>query len=398
MIDRRLFSWKYILGNVLIVLSGAGLAVGHVLDPLFKSGLFSRLVFFFFLTSGLSGLVLLATAIRSIAKIARRLTLLADMNIEINRALLLNEDIDFIYGAILDYLFRIFDHVKFGSVLVLGDDGYLTFASSRGFTEDYVRGFRLKLEDCFLFKDSSGAITGARLISKKTLDPLETQFHPGEWQYRSVISAPLYADKKLFGLLNLDSPYAGTFVKDDVHIVEQFTAQIEVCLLARGRYKDNIEQSRIDALTGLFTRRYFEELFRIELARAERYGESFILALFDADGLKKVNDAYGHQAGDRFLIAVAESLREGHRKSDIIGRFGGDEYIALYHSSDLKSMKKSLENAMAKLADHPIELAGNRFTAAFSFGLSQFPEEGKNPDELIAAADTRLYEMKKRRR
>ncbi|MFA6505707.1 MAG: diguanylate cyclase [Treponemataceae bacterium] len=343
------------------------------------------------------GLLVLVSAIRSIAKIARRLTLLADMNIEINRAILLNEDIEFIYGTILDYLFRIFDNVTYGSVLVLGEDGYLTFAASRGFSEDYVKNFKLKWEDSFLFQETSGKKSGARLISKKTLERGKTQSLPEQWKYKSVLSAPLYTNGQLFGTLNLDSENSITFAQEDVHVVEQFTAQIEVCLLVRGKYRHNIERSRTDVLTGLFTRRYFEELFAIEIARVERYGEAFILALFDADGLKNVNDTLGHQAGDQFLIAIAEALRDGHRKSDIIGRFGGDEYIALYHASEMKDIKKNLSGVLSKLKSVPIKIAQNHFTAAFSFGLAHYPEDGKVLDELIAVADRRLYVMKKRR-
>jgi len=395
---KRFDNWRFVLGNILIIASGSGLAVGHVVDPLFRSGLVSFVSFVVFLGCGTLGLLLLGLSIRSIAKVSRRHSLLADMNIEINRALLLDEDIDLIYDTILDYLFRIFDHVEYGSILVLDESGALSFAASRGFSPEYVAGFKLRLEDSFLYKDSGGKIEGARLISKRTLDQQLIRPLPDDWRYRSVISAPLHAEGRLFGLLNLDSHRPRTFVPEDVRIVERFTAQIEVCLLARGQYTKSIARSRTDALTGLYTRRYFEELFQIELARTERYGEEFTLGLFDADGLKKVNDSLGHQAGDRMLSAIADALREGHRKSDIVGRFGGDEYIALYHSAHMESMRLSLEETLEKLESVPIESGEGSVRAAFSFGLAKYPDDGKTLAELTAAADGRLYEMKKRRR
>jgi diguanylate cyclase (GGDEF)-like protein len=280
----------------------------------------------------------------------------------------------------------------------LDDDGYLTFAASRGFTPEYTKNFKLKLEKSFLYCDTGGNITGARLISKKTIDRTGTVFRPEDWRYRSVISAPMFANKRLFGLLNLDSENVRTFLPEDVHIVEQFTAQIEVCLLARGRYRHHIERAQVDALTGLHTRRYFEELFAIELARAERYGETFILALFDADGLKKVNDAFGHQAGDRMLVAIADALRTGHRKTDVIGRFGGDEFIAVYHATETLSMEKNLSAVLAGVEASKVAFEGNRIPVAFSFGLACFPTDGKTMDELIAVADRNLYAMKKLRK
>jgi len=186
-------------------------------------------------------------------------------------------------------------------------------------------------------------------------------------------------------------------VPEDVRILEQFTAQIEVCLLARGQFQVHLDLARVDALTGLFTRRYFEEVFASELARAERYGESFILALFDADGLKKVNDEYGHQAGDSLLVSMAEALRGAHRKSDILGRYGGDEYVAIFHGSDPQAMAKSLQAIRARLRAKPIESEGSPITVSFSFGLARFPEDGRSLADLIAVADRELYAMKRRR-
>ncbi len=395
---KPLVAWKFIFGNALILFSGLSLTVGHVLAPLMGGGVRPILFFSVFLAAGLAGLLLLALSAVDIARISRRLSLLADMSVEINRALLLNEDMEYIYDTILEYLFRIFPHVGQGTVLVLDENNELSCAASRGYSAAYAAAFKLPLERSFLFVESGGNIDGARLISRKTLERQVRLPEQGVWRYQSVISAPLYAGGRLYGQLNLDSPRARVFVAEDVRIVERFTAQIEVCLLVRGLYRSRIESSRTDALTGLYTRRYFEELFGIELARAERYGESFTLALFDADGLKRTNDGIGHQAGDLMLKAIADALREGRRKTDFVGRYGGDEYIALYHTSDTESMERALEETRERLGAASLSYAGTSFTASFCFGAAKYPDDGKTLDELTAAADRRLYEMKKRRR
>jgi len=167
---------------------------------------------------------------------SRRLQLLAEMNVQVNREILLNEDIELIYRTILNYLFTVFDRATTGSVLILGDDGYLTFAASSGFTEEFVNNFHLKLEDCFLYQATGGDIRGTRLIDSEDFRRIETVFEPGEWEYSSVISAPLFVEDRLFGILNLDSPVSGTYNAQDVSIVEQFRTQIEIGLLARERY------------------------------------------------------------------------------------------------------------------------------------------------------------------
>ncbi|MDZ7938960.1 MAG: hypothetical protein U5M53_12035 [Rhodoferax sp.] len=96
-----------------------------------------------------AGLVLVHRRYVALKESSRRLKLLAEMNVQVNREILLNEDIELIYRTILNYLFSVFNRASTGSVLILGNDGYLTFAASRGFTEEFVNNFHLKLEDCF---------------------------------------------------------------------------------------------------------------------------------------------------------------------------------------------------------------------------------------------------------
>lgn len=325
---------------------------------------------------------------------SRRLGLLAEMNVQVNREILLNEDIELIYRTILNYLFSVFDRATTGSVLILGDDGHLTFAASRGFTEEFVKNFHVKLEDCFLYQVTGGDIRATRLIDSEDFRRIEIQFEPGGWQYSSVISAPLFVEDRLFGTLNLDSPVSGTYNSHDVSIVEQFRTQIEIVLLARERYTTSIRRYQVDALTGLLTRRYFEDLLKFSLDRAVRHRERFVMALFDVDGLKGVNDTSGHLAGDQMLLAIADALRASCRSSDIMGRLGGDEFIACYHQSEVAAMDRQIAAIRARLRTKPTWLGDTESTLSFSYGLASFPQDGTSQDDLIAAADKRLYAMK----
>jgi diguanylate cyclase (GGDEF)-like protein len=341
-----------------------------------------------------AGLGLMYLRLRELREAARRVSLLAEMNVRVNREILLNEDIELIYRTILNYLFNVFNTASTGSVLILGEDGYLRFAASRGFTEEFVSKFHLKLEDSFLYQLTGGTIKDTRLITREDFERIETVFKPGEWEYKSVISAPLFVGERLFGILNLDSSVAGTYDTQDVEIVERFRTQIEIGLLARERYTTNIKRYQVDSLTGLLTRRYFEDLFKIALDRALRHKESFVLALFDVDGLKAINDTHGHLAGDQMLLTVATALRASCRTSDIIGRLGGDEFIACYPLSELKTMDKSLAGIRSKLRARPLRLGNVEQRLSFSYGLANFPEDGVDQQSLVAAADKRLYAMK----
>ena len=331
---------------------------------------------------------------QSLQEAVRRASLIAEMNVQVNREILLNEDIELIYRTILNYLFSIFNTATTGSVLILGADGHFTFAASRGFTETFVNQFHLRLEDSFLYQYTGGVFKEACLITQEDFRRIETVFKPGRWEYRSVISAPIFVGDRLFGLLNLDSPVSGTYGPGDVEIVERFRTQIEVGLLARERYTENIRRYQVDPLTGLLTRRYFEELFGVAMASAARQAEGFVLALFDVDDLKYVNDTFGHQAGDVVLLGVASALRASCGNKDIMGRLGGDEYIATYYQTSVQAIEESLSAIRTKLRAKMVPVGEVEHRLSFSFGVAAFPEDGRSLEALVAAADKRLYTMK----
>lgn len=387
------------LGIVLTIVAQLAIVVGVLIafPAIEKVRLLVAIATLAILLAMTGGLICFLVSLRGAEQSSRRLRLLAEMNVQVNREILLNEDIELIYKTILDYLFNIFDTVTTGSILILGDDGYLTFAASRGFTEEYVRNFRLKLEDSFLYQEAKGEIREARLFTQADLARLITLFQPGSWEFRSIISAPIFVGDRLFGTLNLDSAQTSVFDAKDVAIVERFKTQIEVGLLAREHYRSSIERYHVDALTGLFTRRYFEDLFSVLLERAIRYDETFVVALFDADRLKQVNDSFGHLAGDQLLLQLAGAIRSSCRKSDIIGRFGGDEFIAVYHASETETIDRNIANILSMLRARSINFAAKEIRPSFSYGLACFPVDGKDLESLTEAADKRLYAMKSKR-
>lgn len=377
-------------------LAQLGIVVAGLMALFFFGPDFVPLAVLILISLGLlnAGLVLVYRRFRVLEESSRRLSLLAEMNVQVNREILLNEDIELIYRTILNYLFLVFNTASTGSVLILSEDGYLSFAASRGFTEEFVSKFRLKLEDSFLYQLTGGVIKKARLITREDFLRIETVFKPGRWEYKSVISAPLFVGDRLFGILNLDSAVSGAHDARDVEIVERFRTQIEVVLVARERYTLNIKRYQVDSLTGLLTRRYFEDLFKISLDRALRHQESFVVALFDVDGLKTVNDTFGHLAGDHMLLTVANALRASCRNSDIIGRLGGDEFIASYQLTDSRFMEKSITSIRSALRSKPMRFGEREYRLSFSYGLARFPQDGADLESLMATADLRLYAMK----
>lgn len=337
---------------------------------------------------------LLSVRVVRLARTARKHRLLSELSAEVNRAILLNEEGDRIFTIILDYALRILEQAKLGSVLALDESGYMTIVAGRGFPVDYMENFRVRLEDTWQYRQSGGAMTGALIITPDTILRSGYKHDEWTWKYRSVLSAPLRVGDRLYGILNIDSHREKTFGPQDLEILRRFQAQIEVCLLARERYRTTLADSRIDGLTRFLNRAAFAERLAECLDHAERYGDDLTIGLFDVDGLKGVNDRWGHAAGDKLLKAVADALRSTARKSDVLGRWGGDEFVAVYHGTDSRAMAERTAGTLAELGASPVDLGDASARAAFCYGFAQYPAEGGTPEALIAAADRRMYAMK----
>jgi diguanylate cyclase (GGDEF)-like protein len=157
------------------------------------------------------------------------------------------------------------------------------------------------------------------------------------------------------------------------------------------------ELSMVDGLTRLLNRRTIHQRLSEELERARRYGMPLAIALCDLDHFKAINDTYGHLAGDAVLVHVAEVLREEARAADVIGRYGGEEFLVLLPNTDAESAARAAQRLRDALVRHPAPMSGDsQLEVTGSLGvaaLSELPPEA-GPDALLALADRRLYEAK----
>jgi diguanylate cyclase (GGDEF)-like protein len=165
---------------------------------------------------------------------------------------------------------------------------------------------------------------------------------------------------------------------------------------ALGSARDELQNQAVtDPLTGLYNRRYLGEFMRRELARGGRRGAPFAVIMLDLDHFKRVNDTYGHDAGDRVLTAAAELLKTQIRASDIACRYGGEEFALVLPDAGLAAAQTRAENIRAALKELRPEHRGNVLRVTASLGVAVFPEHGETMDELVAASDEALYAAKK---
>ncbi len=149
-----------------------------------------------------------------------------------------------------------------------------------------------------------------------------------------------------------------------------------------------------DDLTGLDNRRRFEDELVRHLAHAERYDEPLTVLALDLDGLKAVNDEFGHPAGDDLLRGVARRLRARLRSSDVLARLGGDEFGALLPMADEQQAERVSEQLRTAVADAPFSVFGRRLTVTISVGLAS-RRPGVSARALMRRADAALYADKR---
>ncbi|MBK7794726.1 MAG: GGDEF domain-containing protein [Betaproteobacteria bacterium] len=155
------------------------------------------------------------------------------------------------------------------------------------------------------------------------------------------------------------------------------------------------EQAIRDGLTGLFNRRFLEETCTRELARAQREGYPVALAMFDLDLFKRINDSYGHAAGDEVIIALARLLQKHARSSDTACRFGGEEFVLLLPGVDLATAAERVEELRRTFADTVVTFGAFRLRTTVSAGIAAYPAHGLSTRDLVARADEALYAAKR---
>lgn len=158
------------------------------------------------------------------------------------------------------------------------------------------------------------------------------------------------------------------------------------------------EQAIRDPLSGLFNRRYMDETLDRELARALREGYPVGIVLCDIDYFKALNDNYGHQAGDEVIRSLARFLREQARASDILCRFGGEEFLLVLPGMSPENAVDRVDEWRRKFAERRTIFGSFELSVTLSFGISSYPAHGDTPELLIAAADQALYVAKRKGR
>ena len=198
---------------------------------------------------------------------------------------------------------------------------------------------------------------------------------------------------------------ASDFIAKPFH-PEELIARTRVHVALK-RLRDELQQknamleelNRTDALTNVYNRRYFMEVLETEYSRTRRANHTMAFVMLDLDHFKRVNDDYGHLAGDKALIEVAGILKRVIRKHDICCRYGGEEFALILPETDLSGAAVVTERCREEVSNAVIEFDGKRIPVTISVGVAVLEIESTwSQSDLVAAADEALYKSKEQGR
>ncbi|RTI25830.1 GGDEF domain-containing protein, partial [Thermus scotoductus] len=316
---------------------------------------------------------------------------------------LLEKPLEALYPEVLEVAVRHVPGAEAGSLLVL-EGGVYRFRAAVGYDLEGLEGVTFGLEAQLLWygRGKEEALRGEPRVLSAAEHPIAEISHetaPPEVmdtagrvrEIQANLCLPVPHKDQVLAYLNLDNLHDPQAFGEDSLEAARFLAAPLAALLHESQTRKLLEEAALtDPLTGLPNRRAFEQAFLEELKRAERYGYPLSLALLDLTGFKLVNDRLGHAVGDQALMKVAEVLEKERRNGDRPFRWGGDEFAVIFpHTPKKGAVAASLRYARAIMG-----LCFDGLCLGANIGLATFPEDGKTPDELLSAADTRMYQAK----
>ncbi|HUO13831.1 MAG TPA: diguanylate cyclase [Verrucomicrobiae bacterium] len=209
---------------------------------------------------------------------------------------------------------------------------------------------------------------------------------------RAVLCIPMTYGESLLGVLNIESRTEDAFSPQDVLILNTLADLLATALHNAFVFQKLQQQSITDGLTGIKTRRFFWEALSAEWKRASRSGRPFSVVLVDLDKFKEVNDTMGHFEGDLVLARVGRLLEQKSRQSNVVARYGGDEFIILMPETGAEQAQVLAERLRQWMLDDPM-LAEHHITG--SFGVASFPMHGFSIEDIIRVADAGMYVSKR---
>lgn len=319
----------------------------------------------------------------------RQIETLFNIGAAANRTLNVGELLDVVADMVLDVM-----GAEAGGVfLVDRESGELELRVYRGISAEFAR----KVEAVRLGE----GFTHRAALSKKPLvvediaaDPRLGRMGAPEEGLRSLAAVPIAAKDELLGVVGVASHDRRRFQDRDVRLLGAIANQIGMAIENAQLYEQALTLAFTDGLTGLYNRRYLMEQIEREFSRMERNRGAFSLVMIDLDGLKGINDHFGHNEGDVVLKQLGIVIRENTRASDVAARWGGDEFMLLTHDTNSRGARRLAERIRAQVERKRPVIRGEEVCVSISVGIASYPGHAADVTQLLQRVDEAMYRAK----
>ncbi|MCA1635844.1 MAG: GGDEF domain-containing protein [Acidobacteria bacterium] len=242
----------------------------------------------------------------------------------------------------------------------------------------------------------AGAQSGAARVAARHAETIRKK--EGE---RRVVAVPLVSGERVVGVLEAvrEGSQARQFSIGDASLLSALALPLAAALANSVRVAEAERLSQTDDLTKLHNARHLRQFLTSELKRARRYGSTVTAMFLDLDDFKQVNDLHGHLVGSHVLMEMAGVILGSVRDTDVVARYGGDEFVVILPETPLEQSLYVAERVREHISRH-IFTGGRslRLCLTASFGVASFPQHAQSPQQLIASADAAMYEAKAARK
>jgi len=311
---------------------------------------------------------------------------------QISLDLLNRRNVDDLLNAIINNATRLLD-APYGDLDIVEGDVMITKAYTEN--QSFEKGLRTP-------RGEAGAASWQAYDTRQAviIDDYATWAYQnpvfGVVPIHATIIVPLISGEECLGVFSLArSEPNHPFTPDEVQLATLFAQQAALAL-NNAQLHDTLRQESIrDALTGLFNRRFMEEVLPKELSRVKRKSLPLVVVIFDLDHLKEINDTFGHGAGDNTLLNLSLLLKATIRTGDIACRYGGDEFIVILPETHIEDAYQRMEKFRKEIKQATIRHEGILISPlSISVGLAEYPKHGTTGEALLKTADKALYRAK----
>ena len=298
-------------------------------------------------------------------------------------------DLDHVLERILIHLKKVVQ-LNSASIFLLEGE-HLRIVAASGFSNG------VKIGDTFpadnpLFRQS--LTTGRPIILGDAA--LDNRFE--QWaSYEKIhgwLGVPLHLRGRVIGFLTIDSYQENAYSEAEATLAQAFANQATIALENARLFKELQSLATTDPLTEIWNRRHFIHLAKIEFQRARRFKQPLSVVLFDIDSFKVVNDTYGHPVGDQVLRCMAKVCQANLRQADLLGRYGGEEFMVLLPNTTVDRAKIIAERLRNQIAQTPMITDHGPIHISASFGIAEMDETCLDIDTLLTYADRAAYSAK----